>query len=70
MNNTLAISRHLNILGCLAMLIAIIFFIVFFRIEDVHDATYFIGGAFTFLIISILSFGFSKVIELLDKISK
>jgi hypothetical protein len=43
---------------------------VFFCIEDVHDAAYFIGGAFTFLIISILSLGFSKIIEMLEKISK
>ncbi len=70
MNNTLALSRRLNILGGLAILLAFIFFTVFFCIEDVHDAAYFIGGAFTFLIISILSLGFSKIIEMLEKISK
>jgi hypothetical protein len=67
MNKTPAISRHLNVLGCMAILVSIIFFIIFFNIEDVHNAVYFIGGAYTFLIISILSFGFSKIIELLDK---
>lgn len=70
MNDIPIISRHLNILGCLAILVAIIFFVVFFNIKEMMDAAYFIGGAFTFLIISILSFGFSKIIELLDKISK
>jgi len=43
---------------------------VFFNIEDAHDAAYFLGSAFTFLIISILSFGFSKIIELIDRLSK
>jgi len=70
MNNIPAISRHLNILGCLAILVSMIFFVVFFNIEDVHNAVYFIGGAYTFLIISILSIGFSKIIELIDKNSK
>ncbi len=70
MNDIPIISRHLNILGCFAILVAIIFFVVFFNIKEMMDAAYFIGGAFTFLIISILSFGFSKIIELLDKISK
>lgn len=70
MNDIPIISRHLNILGGLAILVAIIFFVVFFNIKEMMDAAYFIGGAFTFLIISILSFGFSKIIELLDKISK
>ena len=70
MNNTPTLSRRLNILGGLTILLAFIFFTVFFSIEDVHDAAYFIGGAFTFLIISILSLGFSKIIEMLEKISK
>ena len=70
MDDIPTISRHLNILGCFAILVAIIFFVVFFNIKEMMDAAYFIGGAFTFLIISILSFGFSKIIELLDKISK
>ena len=71
MNNIPALSRHLNILGCLAILVAIIFFIVFFNVEELHNnAVYFIGGAYTFLVISVLSFGFSKIIELLDRISK
>jgi len=70
MNDIPAMCRHLNISGCFAILVAIIFFVVFFNIKEMMDAAYFIGGAFTFLIISILSFGFSKIIELLDKISK
>lgn len=69
-NNSPVLSRHLNIIGCLVALVAIIFFVVFFNIEDVHDAAYFLGGAFTFLIVSILTFGFAKIIELIDQISK
>jgi len=71
MNDTLILSRHLNILGCLAILVAILFFVVFFNNEEIHNnAVYFIGSAFAFLNISVLSFGFSKTFELLDKISK
>jgi hypothetical protein len=69
-DSTPAISRHLNILGCLSILAAASFIAVFFNIEDMHGSVYFIGGSFTFLIISVLSFGFSKIIELLDKMSK
>jgi len=54
MNDIPTISRHLNILGSFAILVAIIFFVVFFNIKEMMDAAYFIGGAFTFLIISIL----------------
>jgi len=44
MNDIPTISRHLNILGCFAILLAIIFFVVFFNIKEMMDAAYFIGG--------------------------
>lgn len=67
---TPALCNHLNILGLLASLVAIVFLVVYFNIEVEIEGMYFLAAALTFFIISILSFGFAKLIELIDRNSK
>ena len=69
-SKTPVLSKHLNVLGLLATLIAVVFLVVYFNIEEEIDGTYFLAGALTFFIISILSFGFSKLVEMIDRISR
>ena len=64
-NKTPVLSRHLNILGSLVALVAVIFLVVYFNTENGPDSAYFLGGSFTCFVIAILSFGFSKIIELI-----
>lgn len=64
-NNTPVLCRHLNILGGLVAMVAIVFLGVYFNTEAGPESAYFLGGSFTCFVISILSFGFSKIIELL-----
>ena len=69
-NDIPAISRHLNIPGLLNILLASILFILFLNIDEYHESIYFLVAACTSVIIAVLAFGFSKIIELLDQISK
>ena len=64
-NNTPVLCRRLNLLGCLVALMAVVFLGVYFNTEAGPDSAYFLGGSYTCFIISVLSFGFSKIIELL-----
>ncbi|MDX1519090.1 MAG: hypothetical protein R3318_03130, partial [Gammaproteobacteria bacterium] len=60
--STKAICRHLDVLGVVGVLVAILFFTAFFYNEDILDpvSTYFMGGGFSLLILSVMAFGFSK----------
>lgn len=61
------LCNHLNILGLLAALVAVVFLVVYFNVEEEIEGTYFLAAALTFFVISILSFGFAKIIELIDR---
>ena len=58
----------LNILGLLCAILSIIFLFVFFYIGDEGDTTYYLGSFFTSLIVTILSFGFARIIGILSQI--
>lgn len=58
----------LNILGIFCALLSLSFLFVFFYIGDKGDSTYYLGSFFTSLIVTILSFGFAKIISLLTQI--
>jgi len=69
-NKTPPICSHLNILGSSSILLAIVFLCIFLKIEDSHEGMYFLGALFTCLILVVLSFGFSKIFELLYRIQQ
>jgi hypothetical protein len=69
-NKSPPVCNHLNILGASSVILAIIFLCVFLNIKDSHESMYFLGALFTCLILVILSFGFSKIFDLLYQIQQ
>src|SRR4030067_3212299 len=67
-DKTPTLCRHLNILGFSTILLAFVFLFVFFHIDNDQEGLYFLGAMFTCLVLVILSFGFSKIIEILYQI--
>ena len=58
----------MNASGILAGVLSILFLIALFYLDDGLEDIYYLGSFFTSLVITILSFGFARVIDLLNVI--